>query len=321
MSHRNFHPKDKRLIKFLFAALILLLLFGGLKPLARLKSAKTLNLADRLLTNGQARQIADGQAYGRGERQMLDIWAPMAASAPLPVVIFFYGGSWEGGERADYGFVGRALAAQGFLVVIPDYRLSPKAHFPDFIEDSAAAVAWFQQHAAAYGGDPSRIALMGHSAGAYNAAMLALDPQWLRRAGGDADAVRGLASLAGPFDFLPMEKGGAAERAMGRYRPLANTQPIQFARADAPPLWLASGADDDMVGARNSKALAAAVQQLGGQAELQIYPNMGHAAILMALSQPFRGTGHVLDDAADFLRRVTAESPPLQSRLTKDFPA
>jgi acetyl esterase/lipase len=295
------------LIKIIFAVLILLLLFGGTKHLAKLKSAKTLNLADRFLSMGQgARKIADGQPYGRQPRQMLDIWAPATVIGPLPVVIFYYGGGWENGNRADYGFVGRALAAQGFLVVIPDYSLTPKAHFPDFVEDCALAAAWMQEHAAAFGGDPARIALMGHSAGAYNAAMIALDEQWMRRAGGNAHALRGVATLAGPFDFLPMTKGGQAERAMGRYRPLTRTQPINFVRPDAPPFWLASGADDEMVAARNSKVMAAALQDVGAAATLQLYPNLNHAGILMALSQPFRGKGDILQDVTVFLTQATA---------------
>lgn len=309
-------PKDRCLIKFVFAVLILLLLFGGTKQLAKLKSAKTLNLADRVLSMGQgARQIANGQPYGRQARQTLDIWAPSDATGPLPVVIFYYGGGWENGNRADYGFVGRALAAQGFLVVIPDYSLTPKAHFPEFVEDCALAAAWMQEHAAAYGGDPARIALMGHSAGAYNAAMVALDDQWLRRAGGNAHALRGVATLAGPFDFLPMTKGGQADRAMGRYRPLTRTQPINFVRPDAPPFWMASGADDEMVAARNSKVMAAALQDVGAAATLEIYPNLNHAGILMALSQPFRSKGDILQDVTEFLKQATAPQNPVAASL------
>lgn len=299
------------MIKFVAILLILLLLFGGRKTLAKLKSPKALNMADRLLSgSGSARKIVSGQAYGRGDRQQLDIWAPTGSASDVPVVVFFYGGGWSQGARADYGFVGRALAAQGFLVVIPDYHLAPQAHFPEFVEDCAAAVAWVQHYIDCYGGDAGRIALMGHSAGAYNAAMILLDRQWLARAGGDVGRLRGFASLAGPFDFLPMSKDGRAAQAMGRYRPLIKTQPIAFARGDGPPLWLASGGDDILVPPQNSVALAEAVQQAGGVAEVKIYPDMDHSAIIMALAQPFRGKGDVLGDAVRFLRRVTAAHQP-----------
>lgn len=299
------------MIKLVAILLILLLLFGSRKTLAKLKSPKTLNMADRLLgAGGSAQKIVDGQAYGSGARQRLDIWAPTASASDMPVVVFFYGGGWTQGARADYGFVGRALAAQGFLVVIPDYHLAPQAHFPEFVEDCAAAVAWVQQHIDCFGGDAGRVALMGHSAGAYNAAMILLDRQWLARAGGDIAQLRGFASLAGPFDFLPMSKDGQAAQAMGRYRPVIKTQPIAFARGDGPPLWLASGGDDIQVPPRNSVALAEAVQQAGGIAEVTIYPEMDHSAIIMALAHPFRGKGDVLGDAVRFLRRVTADHQP-----------
>lgn len=298
------------LVKFLILAVILVLVFGGGAKIAKLNGPKSLNLADRLLGGADdVQMLADGQPYGRGPRQHLDIWAPVGVAGPLPVVIFFYGGGWSSGERAEYGFAARALARQGFLTVVPDVRLAPKAHWPDFIEDGAAAFAWVRRHIETYGGDAGRIALMGHSAGAYNAAMLALDPQWLRRAGSDAGFVRGVVGLAGPYDFLPMEKGGSADIAMGRIRPATNTQPIHFARGDAPPFWLASGADDDVVRPRNSKALADALTGAGAAAIHRDYPDMGHRAIIMALAQPFRGDGRVLRDAAEFLHAVTGPSP------------
>lgn len=297
------------MIKFLFVAVLLLLLFGGGAKAVVKGGARSLNAADRLFGSGDgARLLLADQPYGHGPRQSLDIWVPEGARAEdrLPVVVFFYGGGWDSGDRDSYGFVGRALAREGFLTVIPDYRLVPRAHWPDFVEDCAAAVAWVHEHVASLGGDPGRIALMGHSAGAYNAAMLALDPAWLQRAGSDVAAIRGVAGLAGPYDFLPLEKGGRAEKAMGKVRPLEKTQPIAFARGDAPPMWLVSGEDDDVVRPRNSQNLASAIARAGGAATLRLYPGMGHTGIVMALSAPFRGRAPVFEEAVDFLRETTA---------------
>ncbi|AJA07583.1 Alpha/beta hydrolase fold-3 [Sphingopyxis fribergensis] len=301
--------RGRRLIKLLFVVLLLVLLFGGGAKMIVAGGAKSLNMADKLLGQGDgARLLLADQPYGNGPRQSLDIWVPSNAKDgdQLPVIVFFYGGGWDSGERGSYGFAGRALARQGFAVVIPDYRLVPKAHWPDFIEDSAAAVAWTHEHIAKLGGDPDRIALMGHSAGAYNAAMLALNPQWLRAAKSDPAIIRGVAGLAGPYDFLPLEKGGRGDKAMGKVRPIEKTQPIHFARGDAAPLWLATGDGDDTVRPRNSQNLAAAIEKAGGTATLRIYPGMGHTGIVMALAAPFRSRGPVLDEATDFLRGVTA---------------
>lgn len=296
------------MIKFLIVAVLLLLFFGGGAKAVVAGGAKSLDMADKLLGSGDgARLLLAGQPYGNGPRQTLDIWAPDHAQQGdrLPVIVFFYGGGWNSGERASYGFVGRALAQKGFVVVIPDYRLTPKAHWPDFLEDSAAAVAWTHRYIDGLAGDPDRIALMGHSAGAYNAVMLGLDPTWLRAAKSDPAILRGVAGLAGPYDFLPMEKGGLAEKAMGKVKPAEKTQPIAYARGDAPPLWLASGDEDATVRPRNSQNLAAAIEKAGGSATLRLYPGIGHTGIVMALSAPFRSRGPVLDEASDFLRGVT----------------
>jgi acetyl esterase/lipase len=300
--------KGGRVLKFLFFIGLIVLLFGGAAKMLIAGGAKSLDTGDRLLGGSGGVLVVEGARYGGGARQQLDIWAPAgtASDAGLPVVIFFYGGGWHSGARGDYGFAARALAGEGFIAVIPDYRLVPQGRWPDFLEDGAAAVAWVRANAARHGGDPDRIALAGHSAGGYIAAMLALDGKWLRAAGSDPSVIRGVATLAAPLDFLPLEKGGSADKAMGHVRPADSTQPIHFARGDAPPLWLATGDDDTVVRPRNSRNLHAAVMAAGGQAAVRRYPGMGHEGIVMALAHPFRARSSVMADMADFLRGTTA---------------
>jgi acetyl esterase/lipase len=231
----------------------------------------------------------------------------------LPVLVWLYGGGWYSGQRDDYGFAGRAFAKQGFIVVIPDYRIVPEGHWPDFLQDSAAAVAWTQKHISDYGGDADRIALAGHSAGAYNALMLGLDPQWLKAAGSDVSVIRGVVSLAGPADFYPFEKGGRADVAMGDIRPVEQTQPIHFVRADAPPLWLGHGTADTVVRVRNSQRLAAAMEKVGGPVTLRTYDGLSHNDLVMAFTDTLKYKGPILAEATDFLRGVTAKRvPPAQ---------
>jgi acetyl esterase/lipase len=307
--------KGRRLIKILIVVGLLILLFGGGMRLILAGGAKSLNLGDRLLGNGDgATLLVAGQPYGTGERNKLNIWAPTGTKKTdkLPVLVFLYGGGWYSGARDDYGFAGRAFAKQGFIVVIPDYRIVPEGHWPDFLQDSAAAVAWTDAHIAQHGGDPDRIALSGHSAGAYNAVMLALDPQWMKAAGSDASVIRGVAALSGPYDFVPFEKGGRADVAMGDIRPIERTQPISFVRADAPPLWLGHGTADTVVRVRNSQNLAAAMHRAGGTATLRTYDGLSHNDLVMALTGPLAYKGPILSEATDFLRGVTARrvSPP-----------
>ena len=143
-------------------------------------------------------------AYGPDARQRLDVYQPAAITQRAPMVVFFYGGSWSSGERADYRFVGEALASSGIVAVVADYRLSPAFRYPVFVQDSAQALRWAFEHAADYGADPARIFVMGHSAGAYNAAMLALDARWLAAVGLAPKRLAGWIGLAGPYDFLPI---------------------------------------------------------------------------------------------------------------------
>jgi acetyl esterase/lipase len=251
-----------------------------------------------------AERAAAGLPYGTHSRQRMDIWRPAAATGASPVVIFFYGGSWNSGEREEYAFVGRALAARGFVTVIPDYRLVPEVRFPAFLEDGAACVRVVQDRISEYGGDPRRVALAGHSAGAWTALMLALDRRWLTAAGAGTGRVRAVAGLAGPYDFLPFRSPAALD-AFGTWPRPQETQPIAFARTGAPPAFLATGLDDTTVLPRNSVALARALAKAGTAVTLREYPGIDHAGILLALSVRLRERAPVLEEMAGFLREAT----------------
>ncbi|MET3435599.1 alpha/beta hydrolase [Sphingomonas sp. 1185] len=252
--------------------------------------------------DGEARRVAAGLAYGRDARQVLDIYAPRSGKAgPKPVIVFFYGGSWNSGTRSGYAFVGRALAAQGFVVVIPDYRLVPNVRYPAFVEDGAAAVRWGEAHIGSFGGDPRRIVLMGHSAGAYIAAMLAVDDRWL---GPDRSAVRGLVGLAGPYDFAPFDVD-VSRAAFGAWPRPEETQPVHWAGAGDPPALLLVGGEDRTVLPRNSEALASRLRAGDVPVTLRTYPKLGHVGMILSVARPFRGRAPVIADVAAFAHAVT----------------
>lgn len=241
-----------------------------------------------LVTRRGAVTSAEGLAYGRHPRQRLDIYRPQtiqaasAGGAGLPVLIFFYGGAWQMGERRDFRFIGRRFARLGFLVVVADYRLYPEIRFPDFIADAADATAWIAHHAAEFGGDPDAIFVAGHSAGAYLALMLALAPTYLTEAGFDRQRLAGAIGLAGPYDFLPLT-GPVYQKIFTTDADLADTQPISFADGDAPPCLLLTGARDRVVAPANTASLAERLRSAGAIVETKIYPRLGHVGMLLAV--------------------------------------
>ena len=196
--------------------------------------------------------------YGEHPRQRLDVYMPSQlladralAAGGAPLVVFFYGGSWSSGDRADYRFVGEALASQGVAVVVADYRLSPEVRYPVFLQDSALATRWAFDNAQKYGANPTRIFVMGHSAGAYNAAMLALDKRWLSGVDSSPDKLAGWIGLAGPYDFLPIgdRKTQVAFEWPGTP---PDSQALFHASSASPPALLLAPVNDSLVNTQRS---------------------------------------------------------------------
>jgi acetyl esterase/lipase len=239
--------------------------------------------------------------------QKLDVWhaAELQNTAKRPVLIFWHGGGWVKGSRQDYAFVARAFAKKGFVVVVPDYRKVPGVLFPKFVEDGAQAVRWVRDNIAQYGGDPDRIAFSGHSAGAHTAVILALDPRWLKAENIDASVVKAVVGMSGPYDFYPFTKRRSID-AMGQYEKPELTQPINFARADAPPMLLLTSSLDTTVRPRNAINLTARLEETDATVKLINYQGLDHEDVVMALSLPFRDKGTVLADSVKFLNENMA---------------
>jgi acetyl esterase/lipase len=251
----------------------------------------------------------------------LDVYAPDGAR-DAPLLVFFYGGSWQAGAsrgKATYKFAGQGLVEQGYVVVIADYRLYPDVKYPDFLADCAEAVKWAHDHAATYGASPDKLVLMGHSAGAYNAAMLALDPDYLAAAGADRAWLRGMIGLAGPYDFLPITDP-VLQTIFGPREQWPQTQPISHVDGHAPPLLLLHGADDDTVYAKNTVNLAAQVAASGGKAEKLVYPAMGHIRIVADLSTWLPGHAELMGHITAFVSQVTHTPTPTSEAASTAAP-
>ena len=261
-----------------------------------------LNMLNTIMLGDTGTQrVASGVIFDPATGIKLDVWAPSHKSAAkLPVVVFFYGGGWHSGERKHYAFAAKAYAAKGFVVVIPDYRKVPQVRFPAFNEDGAHAVRWVQDNIEKFGGDSRRVTLAGHSAGAYIAMILTVDPRYLRDAGVVPGFVRATVGLAGPYDFLPFDSMNSIN-AFGKWPKPIQTQPIAFVKADAPPIMVLTGTHDDTVKPRQSILMARKLRELGAQAVFKAYPGLNHEDMIMAVSKVFRGKGPVLDDSSMFL--------------------
>jgi acetyl esterase/lipase len=255
-------------------------------------------------------------AYRPGPRGGLDVYQPKSAAGHAPVVVFFYGGGWDSGAKGEYEFAGLALARQGFVTVVPDYRVYPEVRWPTFLQDNAQAVAWTKAHAADYGGDPKQLFLMGHSAGAYDAVMLAVDRRWLGAVGIDPGRdTKGVVGLAGPYDFLPLHSD-ELKTIFGPEAQRPDTQPINHVDGQAPPLLLATDTADKVVDPGNTTRMAARVRAAGGQVETREYKGLSHALLMGAVAAPLNFLAPVLADSTQFIRAHAGDARVTQARAT-----
>ena len=217
--------------------------------------------------------------------QSLDVYRARGASGPAPVVLFFYGGTWRDGRREYYRFVGESLSRHGVLALVADYRKAPAHPFPAFMEDAASAAAWAKAHAAEFGGDPARIHLMGHSAGAHMVALLASDPRYLAARQLQPRDFASVIGLSGPYDFLPITEVKVQRVFPDRER-WPETQPVNFVDGDEPPFLLLHGKSDRRVWDSNSERMAERLRAAGVPVLLKIAPKTGHIAMVNGFLSP-----------------------------------
>lgn len=247
--------------------------------------------------------------FDRTHQLAMDIYRPANASQ-APTVVFFFGGSWKSGKRQWYAWVGEALAHRGLVVMIPDYRLWPTVKMQGFMQDGAHAVAWAHAHAGEYGGNPADLFVMGHSAGAHIGALLATDAHWLNDVGMQPRQLAGFIGLAGPYDFLPLEKQDYIDMFGITHEQQLQSQPVHFVNGDEPPMLLMQGTGDKIVWPRNAESLARELRKQGESVELKMIPDIGHFAILFSMSRPLRGKAPVIDDTVAFIHAHPAAMTP-----------
>jgi acetyl esterase/lipase len=249
-------------------------------------------------------------AYGSDPRQHLDVYQPRTSQTAAPVVVFLYGGRWQHGSKNEYHLLGEAFTRQGLVAVVPDYRLYPQVRFPEWVDDAASVVRWARDNVQRYGGDSTRILVVGHSSGAHTTALLALDHQYLRRAGVPPGVVRGFISLAGPVATEWTDSD--VQALMGPPGGWPATYPMAQVDGKAPPLLLLHGARDKTVDPANSVQLATRIRSHGGCSRVVVYKGLDHVGIVIALALPTISIAAVMDEVMKFVRNPIADScdPP-----------
>ena len=259
------------------------------------------------MTTDEGYHVTSDIQYDRTTGEALDVYN-FAKAQNAPVVVFFYGDRWTRGSKEDYKFVGQALTSQGFIAVLADYRKYPMVRFPAFVQDAAKAVRWTRDNIQKFGGDPDKIFVMGHDAGAHIASMLALNESYLKAVGGSRSWLKGMIGLAGPYDFMPLTAPDLRDL-FGPPDRYEQSQPILFVDGQNPPLLLVHAEDDQVVMVKNTRKLAAAVAKAGGAVETLIYPKIScpsfnsHSCILDTIAAPYRKQSDVLAGITDFIKR------------------
>ena len=270
---------------------------------------KVLDIADRVVGGSRDVVLVHGESLGDHPKQKLTVYRQEAgeeSAEAKPVFLFVHGGGWRSGDIDDYGFLARGLAPEGYVVVLVGYRLGPNGTFPRMLEDTAKGIAWTKRNIAQYGGDPDSIFISGHSAGAYNVAMLGLDPQWMGHEGLETIDIAGVIGLSGPYDFYPFDSE-STKRAFGDAEDGPATQPVNFARANAPPMLLIQGGRDTVVSPRHAPALEKAVTEAGGKAATKMFAEMDHNAPILATASPWRRNRALIESINSFISGVLAE--------------
>lgn len=268
-----------------------------------LSSCSPLYLVNTLSTESDSVTVVHHR-YGKEQRQQLDIFMPERIVVGSPVVVFFYGGSWKRGDKGKYRFVGHSLGSKGYITVIPDYRLYPEVTFPAFVEDGAKVLTWVRENV-----DQARngAVVMGHSAGAHTAALLALDQSYLEETGQPSSIIRGMIGLAGPYGFNPMEYR-STRPIFADVEVIENAMPVTFACSAKVPFLLFHGADDSIVIPENSRELKHRVHECAGNVKYFELDDIGHFSIVFGLSDSFLAEDAIQSSIEIFLQSLSQQS-------------
>ena len=238
-----------------------------------------------------AEEASQADAY-RKESTKLDVYIP-ADAHNCPIVVWFHSGGLVNGSK----FIPGELTNRGFIIVAPNYRLTPKGKAVNTLEDSAAATAWVFKNAESLGGSRSRIFMSGASAGGFISAMLTLDKHWLRGYGIDSNQIAGLITFSGQ---MITHVAFRAEHAIGPKQPVIDAYaPLYHVRADTPPFLMITGDRElELLGRYDENAYMTRMMKIVGHTQTRLieipgkdHPSMTPAAFPYLLAEIERVLG------------------------------
>ncbi|HTU90008.1 MAG TPA: alpha/beta hydrolase [Gemmataceae bacterium] len=240
-------------------------------------------------------------AYGKDEKQRLDLYAPKGVKQ-APVVIFVHGGEWTRGDKANVSYKPKFLNENGIVFVSINYRLTPPAKHPAQVQDVASAVRWVHDHAAEIGGDAKKIVLMGHSAGCHLVTLVALDPRYLSAVNLKPADLAGVAAWSGgAYDLVAKVKAGGnyaayikktfgdSEEAWRDASPVAHVK-----SAAEGPAFLFISVERGNASHKAAEGLAERIRKAKGKAETRLLEGRDHFTANHLLGAPDDATGKIL---------------------------
>lgn len=285
------------MIKLIFALLLMLLLIW--LPARSVKAGVGSFLYNSAIKVAHPIKSEKDIAYGSKPWQILNIY-PQSDEKEVPVVIFIYGGGWHKGSKEQHHFVADALVRKGYLVVIPDYIKYPEGTFPSFVKDSALAIAWVRNNIADYGGDPNKVVLAGHSAGAHIGALLVTDKHYLADMGVGIKDIKAFVGLAGPYNFTPQEPQYIKTFGRENFNVIKVNQ---FVDGSEPPIKLIHSMGDNTVGRFNFDTFYNQLKAHGVPVETKLYNDIGHVMTVLKVHPWFADEIDVGEEMDMFFKR------------------
>lgn len=247
--------------------------------------------------------------YGDEATQDLDIYYPKplaramkaqkAITTTYPMVVFVHGGSWETGNKEEYAFVGQSLAKAGYVTAVINYRKAPEHVYPDYVEDTAKAIAWSYQNAPSLYADPQRLAVIGHSAGAFNAVAAIANEDFLAPYGISPDDIKAVVGIAGPYsyDFRKFESASA----FAADATPDEVMPDRQIKGSQPPYLLLTAENDNIVYDTNTIKMTQALKDRGVTVENGVINGASHATSIGAMAPPLRWVNDVRAQVLSYL--------------------